>query len=104
MADFKTHCEDCVRELGEPFENVHHWLDEHFKTVGGIHRVVRHHVAGVERVREMWGDRAAKAATIHIKQYFFGSVPFLEEARIDALCFLRANDLLKQEFPEEYGV
>lgn len=66
MPKFEVHCEDCVRELGEPFEEVHQWLDELFKFVGSDHRDIRHNRNGVEKVRGMWGDRAARAAEIHI--------------------------------------
>ena len=31
MADLKTHCEDCLEELGEEFREVHEWLDEPFQ-------------------------------------------------------------------------
>lgn len=68
MPTFREHCEDCVRELGEPFEQVHHWLDELQAEYGPMHRASRHHAEGVERVRAMWGDRAAEAAEIHIRR------------------------------------
>jgi hypothetical protein len=66
MASHKEHCADCVRELGEPFEEVHAWLDALQPEYGPMHRPFRHNVEGVERVRRMWGDRAAEAARIHI--------------------------------------
>ena len=66
MPKFEVHCSDCVRDLGEPFEEVHKWLDELFAYCGADHRDIRHNVKGVEKVREMWGDRAAEAARIHI--------------------------------------
>ncbi|MDI6839264.1 MAG: hypothetical protein QMD71_00140 [bacterium] len=31
------------------------------------HRKFRHHKEGIEQVRKMWGDEAAKAAEIHIR-------------------------------------
>ena len=42
MADLKTHCRDCVQELGEEFRQVHEWLDELFKYTGSDHREYRH--------------------------------------------------------------
>ena len=66
MATIKEHCEDCRRELGDPFERVHLWLDELQVEYGPMHRPFRHHTGGVEQVRAMWGDKAAKAAEIHI--------------------------------------
>lgn len=66
MPKFEVHCQDCVNQLGEPFEEVHRWLDEMFQYAGSDHRDIRHNVLGVEKIRSMWGDRAAKAAEIHI--------------------------------------
>ena len=102
MSSFKTHCEDCVRELGEPFEEVHHWLDEYFRVVGPAHRDIRHHVAGVEKVRQMWGDGAAKAAEIHIREDYNGKLPLLDEARMWAIYHRGALALLEEEFPGPY--
>ncbi len=66
MPKFEVHCADCVRELGEPFEEVHRWLDELFQYVGSDHRPIRHNEKAIEKIRSMFGDRAAKAAEIHI--------------------------------------
>jgi len=66
MAKVAEHCQDCIDELGEPFEQVHKWLDGLFRYAGSDHRDIRHNVKGVEKVRKMWGDKAAKAAEIHI--------------------------------------
>lgn len=66
MPKFEVHCADCVRELGKPYEEVHRWLDELFKYAGPMHRDIRHNVLGVEKVRQDWGDEAARAAEIHI--------------------------------------
>jgi hypothetical protein len=82
MAHFKVHCEDCVKELGKPYEEVHKWLDEFVEAYGGMsHRRARHHKKGVEEVRAMWGDEAAKAAEIHILRdlWFWGEVPDQDE-------------------------
>jgi len=68
MAKLKEHEEDCIRLLGEPFTEVHEWLDELFKYVGPDHRGYRHHREGLEIVRKKWGDRAARAAEIHIER------------------------------------
>jgi hypothetical protein len=68
MADVKTHCRDCFEELGQEFKEVHEWLDEAFSYVGPDHRGYRHNRRGVEEVRRRWGDRAARAAEIHIRR------------------------------------
>lgn len=72
MARKEVHCEDCIKILGEPFNYVHDWLDAYAKELHGQvrHRVIRHHLIGVEEVREMWGGRAAQAAKIHILRDF----------------------------------
>ena len=64
---FQDHCGECVRVLGEPFEQVNSWLDEYAATpLGARHRRRRHHLAGIEEVRQRWGDRAAEAARLHV--------------------------------------
>lgn len=67
MPSLKMHCQDCVEKLGEPFEYVHQWLDELWPTLKLQHRAVRHNDAGVEYVRQTWGERAAEAARLHIQ-------------------------------------
>lgn len=71
MAYIFQHKQDCVKELGESFEEVHLWLDEYSEKLPvnifqDQHRKHRHHKGGIEKVREMWGDQAARAAEIHI--------------------------------------
>ena len=64
---FEDHCKESIIRLGEPFEQVHLWLDELFhEGLGARHRRKRHHQSGIEEVRRMWGDRAAEAARLHI--------------------------------------
>ena len=82
MSSLEEHCEDCIRELGKPYKEVHLWLDELFKKLGPKHRSVRHHEGGVEEVREKFGDDAAKAAEIHIKKDCLGIVPTREQAEM----------------------
>ena len=75
MASREQHCEDCRKALGNDFDYVHQWLDELFPRLGPKHRSARHHQGGVEQVRNMWGDKAAEAAEIHIKRDCRGRVP-----------------------------
>ena len=82
MASLNEHCADCRRELGEDFKHVHVWMDALFKVLGPKHRSARHHMGGVEQVRKMWGDRAARAAEIHISKDCGGSVPTEREAQL----------------------
>ena len=43
--------------LGKPFEEVHRWLDEFAgkPPYGMRHRKLRHHLAGIEQARKLWG-------------------------------------------------
>ena len=67
MPGHKQHCEDCERKLGKPFREVHAWLDAFYGRDGDVaHRAARHHLEGVEEVRRLWGDEAARAALFHI--------------------------------------
>lgn len=66
MAPLAQHNSDCVRFLGEPFDNVNVWIDEYFAQYGPTHRKFRHHHEGIEEARDLFGDRGATAAAIHI--------------------------------------
>ena len=70
MPHFDEHCRRCQEILGEPFPVVHLWLDDFFgkPPYGTKHLFLRHHQDGIEEVRRTWGDKAAKAAEIHIRQ------------------------------------
>ena len=65
----KVHAEDSIRVFGQSFIQVHEWLDA-FHDVpgyGGVaHRRKRHHQAGINEIRRMWGETAAQAAHQHI--------------------------------------
>lgn len=65
----EQHYDNCLRELGKGWGNVHQWMDKHagitFPEIA--HRCITHHQAGIEEVRKMWGDEAAKAAEMHVR-------------------------------------
>ena len=71
---FKEHCDESIRYFGEPFEQVHHWLDHfavYFSVTGEhkfnpYHRKYRHHLAGADEVEKKWGRKAYEAAIRHI--------------------------------------
>ena len=65
---FDEHCEESVILFGEPFEQVHRWLDEFAgkKPYGMKHRKKRHHLAGIMEIERLYGERAALAAKQHI--------------------------------------
>jgi len=69
MPNLREHEQDCLRELGEPFTHIHQWLDELFKYSGLNHRRYRHNRKGIEEVRKRWGNKASKAAKIHIERH-----------------------------------
>ena len=91
MASFEEHCRDCVKELGEPFEKVHLWLDAYWTVLGPKHRSVRHHSRGVEEIRVKWGDRAARAAEIHIIKDCYGK-PVPTEAEMQTWQFIGSSN------------
>ena len=49
---FEEHCKESFRLFGEPFEEVHLWLDEFAGTekYGMRHRRVRHHQVGLNEI------------------------------------------------------
>ena len=68
MPSFQQHCEESRLRFGKPFSEVHRWLDEFAAKppYGMRHRQLRHHLAGIEEVRRLWGEEAAEAARDHI--------------------------------------
>ena len=67
MPSFEQHCNESRQLFGEPFEEVHRWLDELAgRPPHGMRRKFRHHQAGIDEVRQRWGDKAAVAARAHI--------------------------------------
>lgn len=65
---FEEHCKQCTEILGEPFPEVHKWLDYYFMKFpySDRHRRKRHHKAGIADVEKKWGHEAAKAAYLHV--------------------------------------
>lgn len=65
---FDEHCDECLRILGQPFEDVHKYLDAFAGSseYGMRHRRKRHHLVGIEEVRRLFGAEAAEAARLHI--------------------------------------
>lgn len=97
ISDHLQHEQDCKLLLGEPFSNVHRWLDEPFGQFGAAHRKARHHRQGIEELRRKWGNRAALAATIHVLRDCQG-IPEredYEQGKVDPLGF-PANRSVRQ--------
>ena len=68
MATLEQHCAEALQTCGRPYAEVHLWLDEFAgkPPYGMRHGKNRHHLAGIEEVRRLWGNEAAKAARQHI--------------------------------------
>lgn len=81
MTFIDTHCQDCIKELGEPFEHVHKWIDGVEPPYDTKKPDPRHHRGGVEYIRRSWGDKAARAAELHILRDTGGRIPTESEAR-----------------------
>jgi len=65
----EEHMARCVEVLGEPFEEVHKWLDEFFADprYGTRHRCKRHHLRGMKEAGRLFGGKQAEAAAfLHI--------------------------------------
>ena len=75
MSSRREHNRECMEKLGEDFDYVNAWLDgcaavtniEGVKCLDINHRIHRHHKEGVEYIRQEHGDKAAKAAKLHIR-------------------------------------
>lgn len=68
MPSLKEHCVESIRLFGKPYAEVHLWLDEFAESreCGMRHRCKRHHKAGLQDVRRIFGEDAVKAARQHI--------------------------------------
>jgi hypothetical protein len=64
------HIQECLMKLGESYEYVHKYLDQHAFLADGsfdpMHRDILHNQEGIETIRQMWGAGAARAARLHI--------------------------------------
>lgn len=64
------HIAECMKKLGNPYEEVHKWLDRFAWMADGSfdpnHREYLHNEDGIETIRAKWGDKAAEAARLHI--------------------------------------
>ena len=66
--DLTKHCKESIVLFGEPYEEIHKWLDE-FAGKPGIgmkHRKFRHHESGIQQVSKLFGGQAGMVARQHI--------------------------------------
>ncbi len=84
---FKEHCDRTRFYFGQPYEEIHHWLDEftgHYSQAQRYkHRKHRHHREGVLEARERFGDLGALVAILHIMDDNEGTVPYKKEYQIE---------------------
>ncbi len=68
MSKFEDHCKESIRLFGKSYYEVHLWLDALANIHGYAlkHRKERHHEAGIEKARMIFGEDAVKAARRHI--------------------------------------
>lgn len=63
MSTFNDHCKESIALFGQPYEEIHQWLDEFQGTerYRMRHRRVRHHEAGIQEVIRLFGEEAGGA-------------------------------------------
>ena len=68
MPSIGEHCKESIRLFGKPYTEVHIWLDALAGSpeCGMRHRMKRHHLAGLEQVRRIFGGDAVEPARQHI--------------------------------------
>jgi hypothetical protein len=68
MFSFENHCKESINLFGQPYEEVHLWLDEFQGTpeYRMRHRKKRHYEDGIKQVIELFGETAGKVAKRHI--------------------------------------
>jgi hypothetical protein len=68
MSTFENHCKESINLFGQPFEEVHRWLDEFQGTpeYKMRHRKKRHHEGGIKQAIDLFGETAGKVARQHI--------------------------------------
>jgi len=72
---YQEHCKRAEEKFGKPWYVVHRWLDEFAKQDLSNHRRARHHKDGINEVKNLWGEEAAKVAEQHIMDDMGGFVP-----------------------------
>jgi hypothetical protein len=60
------HEEHSRQILGEPWTQVHEYLDQHQPSVGPKHRDILHNLNGIGTCIDRWGYQAGAAACLHI--------------------------------------
>ncbi|MEG6549180.1 hypothetical protein V6C53_02925 [Desulfocurvibacter africanus] len=68
MASFEEHCAQAERSFGQPYAELHLWLDEYCGKpgYGTRHRRARHHEAGIREAVRIFGPDVEMVARQHI--------------------------------------
>ena len=68
MARFEEHCEASIQLFGQPYAEVHRWLDAFAGSPenGYRHWKKQHHKAGIREVVALFGEVAGSVARQHI--------------------------------------
>ena len=68
MATLERHCEAARQKFGQPYEEIHRWLDAFCGTelYHSRHRQVRHHETGIVQAGHIFGKYAEEVARQHI--------------------------------------
>ena len=68
MATFEKHCRESLSLFGQPYEEIHLWLDEFQgrEPYKMRHRRLRHHEAGIRQAVDLFGPDAEAVARRHI--------------------------------------
>ena len=101
MSSLKEHCEDCIKEMGKDYKEVHMWLDEFFVKLGSKHRSIRHHKEGVQEVIEKFGVEAGRAAEIHIRKDWWGMLPSKKQAEMWSIFGVEGIDYQSEYLSDE---
>jgi hypothetical protein len=60
-----------LRVLGNPFTEIHEWMDQYYGVVDNVaHRVVLPHRYGIELGTSLFGESARRALELHIEDDF----------------------------------
>ena len=67
--DLFDHEKECLDELGEPWTEVHVFMDQFAQKYRGfLHRRLLHHKLGIELAVQKFGETARRAAELHVTQ------------------------------------
>lgn len=80
-----------LRVLGNPFTEIHEWLDQYYEVVDNVaHRVVLHHRYGIELGVSLFGESARRALELHVEDDF----EFIPDTPDEVAQMMRDQDFL----------